>query len=166
MCVGAQTGSAHRRTDHDCKVAAGAGGAQRSLLAPRGQEDLPCHCLRQVCALHKRRALSSRQVFSVFLEPTVNPLVLSSLPYARPLILACCWIYLPACHECELRRVVAPCRLLGRGKVHFPLDGKPCLTEYQVLGHTRSAQHNWVTTVKLRPHTGAQDGWFPLSQEV
>ena len=66
----------------------------------------------------------------------------------------------------KMRRVVAPCRVLGRGSVQFPLDGKPCLTEYQVLGHTRSAQHNWVTTVKLRPHTGAQDGWFPLSQAV
>ena len=46
------------------------------------------------------------------------------------------------------------CRLVGRGAVQFPLDGKPCLTEYEALGHTRSARHNWVTTVRLRPHTG------------
>ena len=48
-----------------------------------------------------------------------------------------------------------PCRLVGRGSVQYPLEGKPCLTMYQVLGHTRSARHNWVTTVKLHPHTGA-----------
>ena len=46
------------------------------------------------------------------------------------------------------------CRLVGRGSVQYPLEGKPCLTIYQVLGHTRSARHNWVTTVKLHPHTG------------
>ena len=46
------------------------------------------------------------------------------------------------------------CRLVGRGPVQFPLDGKPCLTEYEALSHTRSARHNWVTTVRLRPHTG------------
>lgn len=46
------------------------------------------------------------------------------------------------------------CRLVGRGSVQYPLEGKPCLTMYQVLGHTRSARHNWVTTVKLSPHTG------------
>lgn len=46
------------------------------------------------------------------------------------------------------------CRLVGRGSVQYPLEGKPCLTMYQVLGHTRSARHNWVTTVKLHPHTG------------
>ena len=46
------------------------------------------------------------------------------------------------------------CRLVGRGSVQYPLEGKPCLTMYQILGHTRSARHNWVTTVKLHPHTG------------
>ncbi len=57
-------------------------------------------------------------------------------------------------------------RLLGRGGVRFPLDGKPCLTEYQALGHTRSAQHNWVTTVMLHPHTGVHYGSSSLSQEL
>ncbi len=60
--------------------------------------------------------------------------------------------YLPCVTACDSMRLM--CRLVGRGSVQFPLEGKPCLTMYQVLGHTRSARHNWVTTVKLSPHTG------------
>jgi len=62
-------------------------------------------------------------------------------------------VTLLACHACTFQPPFM-CRLLGRGNLQFPLDGKPCLTQYEVLGHTRSARHNWITTVKLRPHTG------------
>jgi hypothetical protein len=46
-------------------------------------------------------------------------------------------------------------RLDGGGSVAFPLDGKPSLTEWRALGHTRSLHHGWVTTVHLHPCTGA-----------
>ena len=45
-------------------------------------------------------------------------------------------------------------RLDGAGGVDAPLDGKPSLTRWRAAGHTRSAQHQWVTTVHLHPHTG------------
>ena len=47
-------------------------------------------------------------------------------------------------------------RLEGAGSVESPLDRRPSLTRWRVLGHTRSAEHNWVTTVHLHPHTGAR----------
>ena len=47
-------------------------------------------------------------------------------------------------------------RLQGRGRVDFPLDGRPAASEWQACNSLQSRRHGWVTTVVLRPLTGSK----------
>ena len=51
-------------------------------------------------------------------------------------------------------RAVVAGRLEGQGTIDLPLDGRPALTHYRVVGHTRSLKVEWITEVELYPETG------------
>ena len=57
-------------------------------------------------------------------------------------------------------------RLQGRGRVEFPLDGRPAASEWQVLGSVQSRRHGWVTTVILRPLTGTDVPFRPVRKDA
>lgn len=63
-------------------------------------------------------------------------------------------------HAFEERRVhktyraVVAGRLEGEGVVDTPLDGRPAVSRYRVVGHTRSLKVGWITEVELHPETG------------
>ena len=57
-------------------------------------------------------------------------------------------------------------RLDGDGWVDFPLEGGllPARTRYAAVDHSPSAEHGWLTTVDLWPHTGMQSQQHCCSQ--
>lgn len=51
-------------------------------------------------------------------------------------------------------RAVLVGRLEAEGEVDLPLDGRPCLSRWRALAHTRSLRTDWLTTADLWPVTG------------
>lgn len=51
-------------------------------------------------------------------------------------------------------RAVVVGKLIGRGILDAPLDGRPCRTEYACAPPVRSLTNDWVTPLTLHPHTG------------
>jgi len=45
-------------------------------------------------------------------------------------------------------------KLEGNGNVKEPVFGKESESAYEIVSHTRSLEHGWLTTVNLSPHTG------------
>ena len=49
-------------------------------------------------------------------------------------------------------------KLEGAASVELPLTGgQTACTHYAVKQHSRSAEHGWLTTIDLWPHTGKKD---------
>ena len=51
-------------------------------------------------------------------------------------------------------RAICLGELSGEGTVAVPVDGRPALTRYEAVVHTRSVTTGWITTVDLQPATG------------